>query len=143
MVLATDKDLPPTGISYSISSGESGGGVTDLFVIDPQLGILKNTKRLDYEAQRVHTLKVQASDNEGRIGNSSVSKLASLKQGLSFLAIYFSCLFMVNTVGFAGSDIRRSKMCTGVGGWGGGGVKQVISLEFLRSHSQDHTLSCS
>ncbi|XP_039210398.1 cadherin-related family member 3 isoform X2 [Crotalus tigris] len=71
-ILATDKDLPPTGISYSILSGESGGGVTDLFVIDPQLGILKNTKRLDYEAERVHTLKVEASDNDGGIGTSSV-----------------------------------------------------------------------
>ncbi|XP_060548665.1 cadherin-related family member 3 [Pantherophis guttatus] len=71
-VLATDKDLPPTRISYSILSGKSGGGVTDLFVIDSQLGSLKNTKRLDYETQRVHTLVVQASDNDGRIGNSSV-----------------------------------------------------------------------
>ncbi|XP_058046474.1 cadherin-related family member 3 [Ahaetulla prasina] len=71
-VLATDKDLPPTGISYSILSGESGRGVTDLFVIDSQLGVLKNTKQLDYETQRVHTLAVQASDNDGRIGNTSV-----------------------------------------------------------------------
>ncbi|KAK9399365.1 cadherin-related family member 3 [Crotalus adamanteus] len=74
-ILATDEDLPPTGISYSILSGESGGGVTDLFVIDPQLGILKNTKRLDYEAERVHTLKVEASDNDGGIGTSSVSNV--------------------------------------------------------------------
>ncbi|XP_013921937.1 PREDICTED: cadherin-related family member 3 [Thamnophis sirtalis] len=71
-VFATDKDLPPTGISYSILSGESGGRVTDLFVIDPQLGILQNTKRLDYETQRVHTLEVQASDNNGKTGNSFV-----------------------------------------------------------------------
>ncbi|KAM3833267.1 cadherin-related family member 3 [Vipera latastei] len=71
-MLATDKDLPPTEISYSILSGESGGGVTDLFIIDPQLGILKNTKKLDYEAERVHTLKVKASDNDGRNGTSSV-----------------------------------------------------------------------
>uniref|UniRef100_A0A8C5SHW6 Cadherin domain-containing protein n=1 Tax=Laticauda laticaudata TaxID=8630 RepID=A0A8C5SHW6_LATLA len=71
-VLATDKDLPPTGISYSIVSGESGMGVTDLFVMDPQLGILRNTKRLDYEADRVYTLEVQASDNKGRSGISSV-----------------------------------------------------------------------
>ncbi|KAG8142650.1 hypothetical protein E2320_005853, partial [Naja naja] len=71
-VLATDKDLPPTGISYSIVSGESGMGVTDLFVMDPQLGILRNTKRLDYETDRVYTLEVQASDNDGEIGRSSV-----------------------------------------------------------------------
>uniref|UniRef100_A0A670Z5F8 Cadherin related family member 3 n=1 Tax=Pseudonaja textilis TaxID=8673 RepID=A0A670Z5F8_PSETE len=71
-VLATDQDLPPTGISYSIVSGESGMGVTDLFVMDPQLGILRNTKRLDYEADRVYTLEVQASDNKGRIRRSSV-----------------------------------------------------------------------
>ncbi|XP_026533027.1 cadherin-related family member 3 [Notechis scutatus] len=71
-VLATDQDLPPTGISYSIVSGESGMGVTDLFVMDPQLGILRNTKRLDYEADRVYTLEVKASDNKGNIGTSSV-----------------------------------------------------------------------
>ncbi|XP_025030170.1 cadherin-related family member 3 [Python bivittatus] len=71
-VLATDEDLPSTGISYSILYGESSEGVADLLLIHPRSGILRNTKRLDYEENQMHFLMVQASDNEGRIGTSSV-----------------------------------------------------------------------
>ncbi|KAM6437840.1 cadherin-related family member 3 [Liasis olivaceus] len=71
-VLATDKDLPSTGISYSILYGESSEGVADLILIHPRSGILRNAKRLDYEENQRHFLMVQASDNDSGIGTSSV-----------------------------------------------------------------------
>ncbi|XP_028603281.2 cadherin-related family member 3 isoform X1 [Podarcis muralis] len=64
-VIATDKDVPPTGISYSISVGKGNPNFSEIFWIDPTEGYLTIIARLDYETWQSAILMVQASDNNG------------------------------------------------------------------------------
>uniref|UniRef100_A0A8C8RR95 Cadherin related family member 3 n=1 Tax=Pelusios castaneus TaxID=367368 RepID=A0A8C8RR95_9SAUR len=63
-VSATDKDLPFTGITYSIVAGGSTPDYTNVFWIDPNEGNLKIIASLDYETEQKFILTVQASDTE-------------------------------------------------------------------------------
>nr|XP_042704860.1 cadherin-related family member 3 [Chrysemys picta bellii] len=63
-VSATDKDLPFTGITYSIVAGGGTLSYTQIFWIDPNEGNLKIIATLDYEATQRYILTVQASDTE-------------------------------------------------------------------------------
>ncbi|XP_053261890.1 cadherin-related family member 3, partial [Podarcis raffonei] len=64
-VIATDKDVPSTGISYSISVGKGNPNFSEIFWIDPTGGYLTIIARLDYETWQSAILMVQASDNNG------------------------------------------------------------------------------
>uniref|UniRef100_A0A674ICS5 Cadherin related family member 3 n=1 Tax=Terrapene triunguis TaxID=2587831 RepID=A0A674ICS5_9SAUR len=61
---ATDKDLPFTGITYSIVAGGGTLSYTNIFWIDPNEGNLKIIATLDYETTQRYILTVQASDTE-------------------------------------------------------------------------------
>lgn len=74
IVNATDKDLPPTGISYSIVAGGSTLDYSNIFWIDSKNGIVKLLAMLDYETDPSYLLIVMASDNDGRSAIASVSK---------------------------------------------------------------------
>ncbi|XP_026504688.1 cadherin-related family member 3 [Terrapene carolina triunguis] len=63
-VSATDKDLPFTGITYSIVAGGGTLSYTNIFWIDPNEGNLKIIATLDYETTQRYILTVQASDTE-------------------------------------------------------------------------------
>ncbi|XP_067420701.1 cadherin-related family member 3 [Emydura macquarii macquarii] len=63
-VSATDKDVPFTGITYSIVAGGSTPEYTNIFWIDPNEGNLKIIAPLDYETMQRFILTVQASDTE-------------------------------------------------------------------------------
>ncbi|XP_074840249.1 cadherin-related family member 3 [Carettochelys insculpta] len=63
-VNAKDKDLPFTGITYSIVEGGGTLSYTNIFWIDPSEGNLKIIATLDYETKPTYTLTVQASDTE-------------------------------------------------------------------------------
>ncbi|TFK06894.1 F-box/LRR-repeat protein 5 [Platysternon megacephalum] len=63
-VSATDKDLPLTGITYSIVAGGGTLSYTNIFWIDPNEGNLKIIATLDYETTQRYILTVQASDTE-------------------------------------------------------------------------------
>uniref|UniRef100_A0A452IY90 Cadherin-related family member 3 n=1 Tax=Gopherus agassizii TaxID=38772 RepID=A0A452IY90_9SAUR len=63
-VRATDKDLPFTGITYSIVAGGGTLSYTNIFWIDPNEGNLEIIATLDYETTQKYILTVQASDTE-------------------------------------------------------------------------------
>ncbi|XP_063997961.1 cadherin-related family member 3 [Pogoniulus pusillus] len=63
-VHATDKDWPPSAITYSIVFGGGTMDYTDIFWISPTTGGLKILGHLDYETAKKHILTVQASDQE-------------------------------------------------------------------------------
>ncbi|NXD23327.1 CDHR3 protein, partial [Spelaeornis formosus] len=63
-VHATDKDWPPSTITYSIVSGAGTRDYTNIFWISPTKGDVKILARLDYETTQKHILIVQASDQE-------------------------------------------------------------------------------
>ncbi|CAM5085723.1 unnamed protein product [Natator depressus] len=63
-VSATDKDLPFTGITYSIVAGGGTLSYTNIFWIDPNEGNLEIIATLDYETTQKYILIVQASDAE-------------------------------------------------------------------------------
>ncbi|KAM9172359.1 cadherin-related family member 3 [Pangshura tecta] len=63
-VSATDKDLPFTGITYSIVAGGGTLSYTNIFWIDPNEGNLEIIATLDYETTQRYILTVQASDTE-------------------------------------------------------------------------------
>ncbi|CAM2098569.1 unnamed protein product [Caretta caretta] len=63
-VSATDKDLPFTGITYSIVAGGGTLSYTNIFWIDPNEGNLEIIATLDYETTQKYILTVQASDAE-------------------------------------------------------------------------------
>ncbi|XP_071408747.1 cadherin-related family member 3 [Pithys albifrons albifrons] len=63
-VHATDKDWPPTLITYSIVAGGGTRDYTNIFWISPTKGDVRILARLDYEATQKHIFTVQASDQE-------------------------------------------------------------------------------
>ncbi|XP_067091023.1 cadherin-related family member 3-like [Osmerus mordax] len=64
-VMATDKDLPPTAVSYSIISGGGGAGLSKIFYLDPKLGRIILFTRPDYETPTtIHTLLIRAVDGD-------------------------------------------------------------------------------
>ncbi|XP_061493846.1 cadherin-related family member 3 [Rhineura floridana] len=74
-VIATDKDVPPTGISYSISAENctSRFGLPEMFWINPIGGNVEIVAKLDYETSPSCYLTVQASDNDGKTTIVSVT----------------------------------------------------------------------
>ncbi|NWY73600.1 CDHR3 protein, partial [Erithacus rubecula] len=63
-VHATDKDWPPTAITYSIVAGSGTRDYTSIFWISPTKGDVRILARLDYETTQKHIFTVQASDQE-------------------------------------------------------------------------------
>ncbi|NXA15639.1 CDHR3 protein, partial [Sapayoa aenigma] len=63
-VHATDKDWPPTVITYSIVAGGGTKDYTNIFWISPTKGDVRILARLDYETTQKHIFTVQASDQE-------------------------------------------------------------------------------
>ncbi|NXM90781.1 CDHR3 protein, partial [Oenanthe oenanthe] len=63
-VHATDKDWPPTAITYSIVAGAGNRDYTNIFWISPTRGDVRILARLDYETTQKHIFTVQASDQE-------------------------------------------------------------------------------
>ncbi|KFQ95303.1 Cadherin-related family member 3, partial [Nipponia nippon] len=61
---ASDKDWPPSVITYSIVAGGGTRDYTNIFWISPTKGDVKILARLDYETAQKHILTVQASDQE-------------------------------------------------------------------------------
>ncbi|KAM6961215.1 cadherin-related family member 3-like [Aplochiton taeniatus] len=62
-VKATDADLPPTDVQYSIISG--GGGVySNIFFLDPKLGSISLLSRPDYETTQTYILIIRATDGD-------------------------------------------------------------------------------
>lgn len=72
-VTATDKDIPSTGISYSILSGGATLDYSEMFWIDPEKGTIHIVAPLDYEICKSYHLIIQASDNDGETENVSVT----------------------------------------------------------------------
>ncbi|NWH56264.1 CDHR3 protein, partial [Geococcyx californianus] len=71
-VSASDKDRPPSVITYSIVAGGGTRDYTNIFWISPTTGDVKILARLDYETTQKHILTVQASDQE-RTATASVT----------------------------------------------------------------------
>ncbi|NWU63779.1 CDHR3 protein, partial [Pterocles burchelli] len=63
-VSASDKDWPPSVITYSIVAGGGTRDYANIFWISPTKGEVKILARLDYETTQKHVLTVQASDRE-------------------------------------------------------------------------------
>ncbi|NXQ40564.1 CDHR3 protein, partial [Catharus fuscescens] len=63
-VHATDKDWPPSVITYSIIAGAGTRDYTNIFWISPTKGDVRILARLDYETTQKHIFTVQASDQE-------------------------------------------------------------------------------
>ncbi|NXO33400.1 CDHR3 protein, partial [Locustella ochotensis] len=63
-VHATDKDWPPSVITYSIVAGAGNRDYTNIFWISPTEGDMRILARLDYETTQKHIFTVQASDQE-------------------------------------------------------------------------------
>ncbi|XP_054844803.1 cadherin-related family member 3 [Eublepharis macularius] len=72
-VTATDKDVPSTGISYSIVAGGGTRDYSEVFWIDPKDGRVEIVAQLDYETSQRYLLTIQASDNEGYTATVSVT----------------------------------------------------------------------
>ncbi|XP_041110769.1 cadherin-related family member 3-like isoform X2 [Polyodon spathula] len=64
VVNATDKDIPFTGITYSIVAGGSTLGYSNIFWIDPNTGSIQLMTEPDYETTSKYVLTVQATDND-------------------------------------------------------------------------------
>ncbi|XP_023774695.1 cadherin-related family member 3 isoform X2 [Cyanistes caeruleus] len=63
-VHATDKDWPPSVITYSIVAATGTRDYTNIFWISPTKGDVRILARLDYETTQKHIFIVQASDQE-------------------------------------------------------------------------------
>ncbi|XP_076154717.1 cadherin-related family member 3-like [Alosa pseudoharengus] len=63
-VVATDKDLPPTDIQFSLVSGGGSGGLTNIFHVDPKLGRISLLTNPDYEVTPSHTLVIRVVDGD-------------------------------------------------------------------------------
>ncbi|XP_072529485.1 cadherin-related family member 3-like [Salminus brasiliensis] len=63
-VNATDRDLPPTPLLYSIVSGGGTGGLKNIFHLDPKLGKVSLLTRPDYEDTKTHTLTIRVVDGD-------------------------------------------------------------------------------
>ncbi|XP_058883206.1 cadherin-related family member 3-like isoform X1 [Acipenser ruthenus] len=64
VVTATDKDIPFTGISYSIVAGGSTLGYSNIFWIDPNTGSIQLMTEPDYETTSKYVLTIEAVDND-------------------------------------------------------------------------------
>uniref|UniRef100_A0A8C2ZEA1 Cadherin domain-containing protein n=1 Tax=Cyclopterus lumpus TaxID=8103 RepID=A0A8C2ZEA1_CYCLU len=68
---ATDRDSGPSAVmAYVIQSSDS-----DLFVIDPNTGIITTQGFLDYEAKQVYHLTVKAFNNSGSIRGADIDEV--------------------------------------------------------------------
>uniref|UniRef100_A0ABM5GL54 Cadherin-related family member 3 n=1 Tax=Pogona vitticeps TaxID=103695 RepID=A0ABM5GL54_9SAUR len=73
-VYATDKDIPFTGITYSILAGGGTNDITEIFWIDPAKGSVNIVAKLDYDKTETPMyFTVQASDNEHKTAIASVT----------------------------------------------------------------------
>ncbi|XP_004702839.1 cadherin-related family member 3 [Echinops telfairi] len=63
-VQATDKDMPQSSISYSISTGGASPRYPNMFWIHPKSGELQLVMRVDYETTPTYVLKIQATNKE-------------------------------------------------------------------------------
>ncbi|KAL6474209.1 hypothetical protein MHYP_G00177700 [Metynnis hypsauchen] len=63
-VNATDKDLPPTPLLYSMVSVGSSGGLRSIFHLDPKQGQISLLTRPDYEDTHTHTLIIRVVDGD-------------------------------------------------------------------------------
>ncbi|RXM32223.1 Cadherin-related family member 3 [Acipenser ruthenus] len=64
VVTATDKDIPFTGITYSIEAGGSTLGYSNIFWIDPNTGSIQLLTEPDYETTSKYVLTIGAVDND-------------------------------------------------------------------------------
>nr|XP_006633448.1 PREDICTED: cadherin-related family member 3 [Lepisosteus oculatus] len=64
VVNATDEDFPSIGITYSIAAGGSTLGLSNIFWIDPNKGIIKLLVRPDYEVKQRYDLLIEAVDGD-------------------------------------------------------------------------------
>lgn len=90
---ATDKDWPPSVITYSIVAGGGTKDYTNIFWISPTKGDVRILARLDYETTQKHIFTVQASDQE-KSTTASVSKSTLLLH----LYLHLSLFFIARTV---------------------------------------------
>ncbi|XP_060488257.1 cadherin-related family member 3 [Panthera onca] len=63
-VHATDKDLPPSPVVYSISAGGASFQSPNIFWINPRTGELQLVTKADYETTPVYILRIQATSSE-------------------------------------------------------------------------------
>ncbi|XP_073724409.1 cadherin-related family member 3 [Misgurnus anguillicaudatus] len=63
-VNATDRDLPPTNLIYSIISGGGTGTLRRIFHLDPLTGQITLLTNPDYEETQTHTLVIRATDGD-------------------------------------------------------------------------------
>ncbi|XP_073669494.1 cadherin-related family member 3-like [Paramisgurnus dabryanus] len=61
-VIATDRDLPPTNLIYSIISGGGTGTLRRIFHLDPLTGQITLLTNPEYEDTQTHTLVIRATD---------------------------------------------------------------------------------
>ncbi|KAK1168996.1 cadherin-related family member 3-like [Acipenser oxyrinchus oxyrinchus] len=64
VVTASDKDIPFTGITYSIVAGGSTLGYSNIFWIDPNTGAIQLMTEPDYETTSKYVLNIEAVDND-------------------------------------------------------------------------------
>ncbi|KAL7858279.1 hypothetical protein AOLI_G00183810 [Acnodon oligacanthus] len=63
-VNATDKDLPPTPLLYSMVSAGSSGGLRSIFHLDPKQGQISLLTHPGYEDTRTHILIIRVVDGD-------------------------------------------------------------------------------
>lgn len=63
-VNATDMDLPPTLLRYSIVSGGGAGGLRNIFHLDPMQGQITLLTHPDYEDIQTHVLIIRVVDGD-------------------------------------------------------------------------------
>ncbi|XP_004635069.1 cadherin-related family member 3 isoform X2 [Octodon degus] len=74
-VRATDKDLPQSSVTYSISSGGASPQHPNIFWINPKTGELQLVTKADYETTPTYTLRIQATNGED---TSSVTVIVNI-----------------------------------------------------------------
>ena len=72
-VVATDEDLPPTDIHYSLVSGGGSGGLANIFHVDPKLGRISLLTKPDFEVTPSHTLVIRAVDGDPEVPRSETA----------------------------------------------------------------------
>ena len=85
-VHATDKDLPPSPVVYSISAGGASFQSPNIFWINPRTGELQLVTKADYETTPVYILRIQATSSEdtssvtvsGAVGVFIAARLANV-----------------------------------------------------------------
>lgn len=63
-VNATDMDLPPILLRYSIVSGGGAGGLRNIFHLDPIVGRITLLTHPDYEETQTHVLIIRVVDGD-------------------------------------------------------------------------------